>query len=126
MMHTFVFIILAAAAIVISHHYELSPFSEKLRSMFGYAGLPWRSLVSPEMPPRPHLDPLTAGYRRIFFAQKNTNPFCGTRLICEEVDALSGKPDLAIQYGAAATSAYAAELESAVFWAYVIINTGRR
>jgi glutathione S-transferase len=120
MMQSLIFIVLAAAAMIILHHYELSPFSEKLRLMFGYANLPWQSLLSPEMPPRPSLDPLIGGYRRIPVAQQGADLFCDTRLICDEVAALTGKPELATLYGSAATQAYAAELESTVFWACVL------
>ena len=105
---------------IILHHYELSPFSEKIRLMFGYAGLPWQSLVSPEMPPRPNLDPLTGGYRRIPVAQIGADLFCDTRIISEEVATLSGKPELAALQTDADTQAYLANLESKVFWACVI------
>ena len=105
---------------MILHHYDMSPFSEKMRLMFGYAGLPWQSLVSPEMPPRPNLDPLSGGYRRIPVAQIGADVFCDTRLISEEVAALAGKPELAPQQGDAATRAYVANLESTVFWACVL------
>ena len=105
---------------IILHHYELSPFSEKLRLMFGYAGLPWQSLVAPEMPPRPNLDPLTGGYRRIPVAQIGADLFCDTRLICDEISVMAGKPELASHYGTAATRAYTANLESTVFWACVL------
>jgi glutathione S-transferase len=105
---------------IILHHYALSPFSEKLRLMFGYADLPWQSLLSPEMPPRPNLDPLTGGYRRIPVAQVGADLFCDTRLICDEISALAGKPQLATHQGTASTQAYAADLESTVFWACVL------
>ena len=105
---------------IILHHYELSPFSEKLRLMFGYAGLPWQSLLSPEMPPRPNLDPLTGGYRRIPVAQIGADLFCDTRLICDEISVMSGKPELASHSGTAASQAYAANLEGTVFWACVL------
>ena len=105
---------------IILHHYELSPFSEKLRLMFGYAGMPWQSLLSPEMPPRPNLDPLTGGYRRIPVAQIGADVFCDTRLICDEISVLAGKPELATHQGTAANQAYAANLESTVFWACVL------
>jgi glutathione S-transferase len=105
---------------MILHHYEMSPFSEKIRLMFGYAGLPWQSLLSPEMPPRPNLDPLTGGYRRIPVAQLGADLFCDTRLISEEVAALAGKPELAPQSADTDTQAYLANLESIVFWACVL------
>ena len=47
----------------ILHHYEDSPYAEKIRLMFGHAGMAWQSVLSPSMPPRPNLDPLTGGYR---------------------------------------------------------------
>ena len=105
---------------MILHHYDMSPFSEKIRLMFGYAGLPWQSLVSPEMPPRPNLDPLTGGYRRIPVAQIGADLFCDTRIISEEVAALSGKPELAPFQSDADTQAYVANLESGIFWACVL------
>ena len=58
------------------HHYEASPYAEKIRLMFGYTGLRWHSVISPPMPPRPNLDPLTGGYRRIPVAQKGADLFC--------------------------------------------------
>lgn len=108
------------AQIMVLHHYALSPFSEKLRLMFGYADLPWQSLVSPEMPPRPNLDPLTGGYRRIPVAQIGADLFCDTRLICNEVAMLAGKPELATDHGDATTQAYIANLDSSVFWDCVL------
>ena len=41
---------------LILHHYTLSPFSEKARAMFGYAGLEWQSVTVAEMPPRHSAD----------------------------------------------------------------------
>ncbi|MFN2361014.1 MAG: glutathione S-transferase N-terminal domain-containing protein, partial [Marinobacter sp.] len=39
----------------ILYHYAMSPFSEKIRVMLGYAGLSWQSVTVKEMPPRPVL-----------------------------------------------------------------------
>jgi len=105
---------------MILHHYEMSPFSEKIRLMLGYSGLPWQSLLSPEMPPRPNLDPLTGGYRRIPVAQLGADVFCDTRLISEEVAVLAGKPELAPQSADTDAQDYLAELESKIFWACVL------
>ena len=69
----------------ILHHYSMSPFSEKIRLMFGYAGLAWQSLPCPEMPPRPTVDPLSGGYRRIPIAQVGADIFCDSRLISAEI-----------------------------------------
>ena len=67
------------------HHYEASPYAEKIRLMFGHTGLCWQSVISPPMPPRPNLDPLTGGYRRIPVAQKGADLFCDTALIALEI-----------------------------------------
>lgn len=104
----------------ILHHYSMSPFSEKLRLMFGYAGVPWQSLPSPEMPPRPNVDPLSGGYRRIPIAQVGADVFCDSRLISAEIARESGKPSLDPGNASDADRAYAARLEGDVFWAAVL------
>ena len=50
---------------IILHHYDLSPFSEKIRLALGYKGLDWQSVIVEAVPPRPLLDTLTGGYRRV-------------------------------------------------------------
>ena len=49
---------------IIFHHYWTSPFSEKVRVVFGMKGLSWRSVEIPNMMPKPDLMPLTGGYRK--------------------------------------------------------------
>ncbi|EED36581.1 glutathione S-transferase [Luminiphilus syltensis NOR5-1B] len=78
----------------ILHHYEASPYAEKIRLLLGAAGLSWRSVLSPPQPPRPNIDPLAGGYRRIPVAQIGADVFCDTALIAEEVLALSNNTDL--------------------------------
>jgi glutathione S-transferase len=78
----------------ILHHYEESPYAEKVRLMFGHTGLPWRSVVSPIMPPRPNLDPLTGGYRRIPVAQLGSDLLCDSALIAQEIAEATGHPEL--------------------------------
>ncbi|EAW40744.1 MAG: glutathione S-transferase [Halieaceae bacterium] len=79
------------------HHYEASPYAEKIRLMFGHTRLPWHSVISPPMPPRPNLDPLTGGYRRIPVAQRGADLFCDTALIsleiARETDRAALRPD---------------------------------
>lgn len=81
---------------LILHHYEMSPFSEKIRAMFGYAGLAWQSTTVAEMPPRPSIDALAGGYRKIPVAQRGADVFCDTRTITEELAAEAGRPELAL------------------------------
>ena len=49
---------------LIFHHYPTSPFSEKIRLIFGYKKLAWKSVIIPSIMPKPLLMPLTGGYRR--------------------------------------------------------------
>ena len=111
---------------MILHHYPMSPFSEKVRLMYGYTGGEWLSVISPEMPPRPIVDPLTGGYRRIPVGQVGADVFCDTRLICAELATAAGKPELsptALDEQALAT---AAKFEGEVFWAAVASIPARK
>ena len=78
----------------ILHHYENSPYAEKIRLMFGLTESGWSSLLSPPWPPRPNVDPLSGGYRRIPIGQLGADIFCDTALIAREVAALTGQPSL--------------------------------
>ena len=79
---------------LILHHYEASPYAEKIRLMFGWKGLRWHSVLSPPQPPRPNIDPLSGGYRRIPIAQIGADVFCDTFVIAQEVARLSDAPTL--------------------------------
>lgn len=76
------------------HHYDASPFSEKVRLAFGLKGLAWRSVVQPNMMPKPHLLPLTGGYRRIPVLQVGADVYCDTQLIARELDRRRPEPPL--------------------------------
>jgi glutathione S-transferase len=111
---------------IILHHYPMSPFSEKIRLMFGLLDLEWQSVISPESPPRPIVDPLTGGYRRIPVAQDGADIFCDTRLICAELAATSDKPELNPAAGDEASRVLATRFESEIFWAAVGSIPARR
>ncbi|MES1930578.1 glutathione S-transferase [Salinisphaera dokdonensis CL-ES53] len=70
---------------LILHHYDGSPYAEKIRLMFGLTDAQWYSVLCPVQPPRPSLDPLTGGYRRIPVAQVGADVFCDTALIAREL-----------------------------------------
>lgn len=76
----------AAVPALILHHYDPSPFSEKVRLVLGLKGLPWRSVIVPMVLPKPSLMPLTGGNRRTPVLQIGADVFCGTSLIAEELD----------------------------------------
>jgi glutathione S-transferase len=105
--------------IFILHHYERSPYAEKIRAMFGLAGGEWGSVLSPPYPPRPNLDPLAGGYRRIPVAQIGADVFCDTALIATEVAAFTGRPELAPQIDDESARALAERAEGDVFFAAI-------
>lgn len=81
---------------LILYHYAMSPFSEKIRVMLGYAGLSWQSVTVKEMPPRPVLSILAGGYRKVPVAQNGADIFCDSRAIADEIVRLSGKKELSL------------------------------
>ena len=76
------------------HHYPASLFSEKVRSMLGYLGLRWRSVVIPSVMPRPLLMPLSGGYRRTPVLQIGANVYCDTAVIARGLARESGDATL--------------------------------
>ena len=86
---------MAAAAEIILHHYDASPFSEKARLMLGLKSLAWRSVVTPNMAPKPDLVPLTGGYRRAPVMQVGADVFCDSQLILAEIERRVPSPAVA-------------------------------
>jgi glutathione S-transferase len=76
----------------ILHHYDTSPFSEKVRVMLGVKGLAWRSVIQPVIMPKPDLIPLTGGYRRIPVLQIGADIYCDTQAILAEIEKRSPEP----------------------------------
>ncbi|MBS0362322.1 MAG: glutathione S-transferase family protein [Proteobacteria bacterium] len=77
---------------IILHHYDTSPFSEKVRVMLGIKALPWRSVIQPVIMPKPELTPLTGGYRRIPVMQIGADVYCDTQVILAELEARHPRP----------------------------------
>jgi glutathione S-transferase len=71
---------------IIFHHYWTSPFSEKVRIIFGMKKLAWRSVEIPNMMPKPDLIPLTGGYRKTPVMQIGADIYCDTQLIIRELE----------------------------------------
>ncbi|MCC2636816.1 MAG: glutathione S-transferase family protein [Moraxellaceae bacterium] len=110
---------------LILHHYPMSPFSQKMRSMFGYAGLPWQSVTVREFPPRPHLAALAGGYRKVPVAQDGADVFCDSRIIAEEIAARAGKPELALGNCSPEAQAWVAKVDLDEFFACVLAAGNR-
>ncbi|QUD87403.1 glutathione S-transferase family protein [Phenylobacterium montanum] len=79
---------------LILHHYDTSPFSEKIRVALGMKSAAWRSVKIPNIMPKPDLMPLTGGYRRTPVAQAGADVFCDTQVILAEVERMTPEPRL--------------------------------
>ena len=79
---------------IIFHHYPTSPFSEKIRLIFGIKKLSWRSVEIPNMMPKPDLLPLTGGYRKTPVMQIGADIFCDTQIIARELERRFPKPSI--------------------------------
>ena len=101
------------------HHYEASPYAEKIRVMLGLARQAWGSVLTSPYPPRPDVDPLAGGYRRIPVAHLGADVFCDTALIATEVAALAGREELAPTIADGEARALAERAEGAVFFAAI-------
>lgn len=77
---------------LVLHHYNESPYAEKIRALLGYKGLNWRSVIVPRIAPKPDLVALTAGYRKVPVLQIGADVFCDTRLIALELERLAPSP----------------------------------
>ncbi|MGH7011876.1 MAG: glutathione S-transferase family protein [Caulobacteraceae bacterium] len=75
---------------IILHHYDASPFSEKVRLLLGHHGMAWRSVIQPVIMPKPDLVALTGGYRRIPVLQIGADIFCDTQAILAELARRAG------------------------------------
>ena len=78
----------------ILHHYDSSPFSEKVRTAFGIKGMAWRSVLIPNMLPKPDYLPLTGGYRRTPSMQIGADVWCDSAGILREIERLHPEPTL--------------------------------
>jgi len=110
---------------MILYHYALSPFSEKMRAMLGYTGMSWESVTVREMPPRPHLNQLAGGYRRIPVAQIGADIFCDSKTIAAEIARISGKAKLALETCDQQVQEYANRADSEFFQACIGTAIGK-
>jgi len=110
----------------ILHHYPMSPFAEKMRTMLGYAQVPWQSVITREMPPRPKLARLAGGYRKIPVAQIGADVFCDTHLIATEIAALGNKPDLVLENCRADVQAFVKTVDVDIFFACIMAGGSKR
>ncbi len=103
---------------LIFHHYPNSPFSEKIRLIFGLKHLAWRSVLIPVILPKPDVVALTGGYRKTPVLQIGADIYCDSALIARVLDQIQPLPGL---YPASAPLAVplAQWADSTLFWAAV-------
>jgi glutathione S-transferase len=102
----------------ILHHYDGSPFSEKLRLILGFKGMAWQSVKVPVIMPKPDVVALTGGYRKTPIAQVGADIYCDTALIARVMEAMAPTPTL---YPASAPLAavLAQWADSTMFWTVI-------
>ena len=79
---------------LILHHYDTSPFSEKVKKILAHKGVAWRAVEQPTIMPKPQLVPLTGGYRRIPVLQIGADVYCDSQLIARVLERLHPQPTL--------------------------------
>jgi glutathione S-transferase len=78
----------------ILHHYPVSPFAEKIRTILGYKSIAWQSVQIPMVMPKPDLVALTGGYRRTPVLQTGADIWCDTALIARVLERMAPQPSL--------------------------------
>jgi glutathione S-transferase len=106
------------------HHYQTSPFAEKVRRILAYKNLPWHSVLQPPIMPKPELVALTGGYRRIPVLQIGADIFCDTLLICDVLETLAPNPSLYPKETDAVSRTVAAWMDSTLFSVAMAFNFG--
>lgn len=101
---------------LIFHHYPNSPFSEKIRLVFGFKQLQWKSVIVPVILPKPDVVALTGGYRRTPILQIGADVYCDTALICDVLERIAPTPSLYPQATAGLARTLAQWADTTLFW----------
>ena len=109
----------ANAQSLILHQYDMSPFSEKIRVIFGMKGLEWHACNQPRIMPKPGLVALTGGYRRIPVLQVGADLYFDTVLITDELERRFPSPSIYAGSGPGMAQALASWFDQGLFWQVV-------
>ncbi|MEJ2130888.1 MAG: glutathione S-transferase family protein [Gammaproteobacteria bacterium] len=109
---------------IILHHYDASPYSEKVRLVLGLKGLPWKSVIIPYMLPKPSYTPLTGGYRKTPSMQIGADVYCDSQCIIRELERRFPEPTLFPDGGAGLPYALAAWSDKVFYEAAVPVILG--
>ncbi len=83
---------------IVLHHYPASPYAEKIRAIFGFKQLEWKSVIIPAVLPKPDVIALTGGYRRTPVLQIGAEIYCDSNLIARAIEDFAPSPTL-LPYG---------------------------
>lgn len=104
---------------LIFHHYPNSPFSEKIRLIFGFKKLAWKSVLIPVIMPKPSLTALTGGYRRTPVLQIGADIYCDTALIADVLERIAPTPSLYPPETMGLARTLAQWADSSLFWTMI-------
>ncbi len=107
---------------LILHHYLTSPFAEKARVMLGAKGLAWTSVLAPMIMPKPELQALTGGYRRIPLLQIGADIYCDTALIADVLEHLAPAPTFYPEHAKGMARVIAQWADAQLFWTAMAYN----
>ena len=110
---------------IILHHYEISPYSEKVRIGLGLKALAWGSVEIPVIMPKPDLTALTGGYRKAPVLQIGADIYCDSQLIMRELERRHPSPSF-YPAGQGAADALAWWAEKTMFLPAVSIAFAKR
>jgi glutathione S-transferase len=98
------------------HHYAMSPFAEKIRTLLGYKRIAWTSVLIPSIMPKPDLVALTGGYRRTPVLQVGADIYCDTALISRVLEESAPEPSIFPAASAGLARVLAQWADSTLFW----------
>jgi glutathione S-transferase len=104
---------------LILHHYDMSPFSEKIRAILSFKDVPWTSVETPAVLPKPDLLALTGGYRRAPVLQIGAHIYCDSALIAEVLERLAPTPAIFPPESAGVARFLAQWADTTLFWTAV-------
>lgn len=107
---------------LILHHYPTSPFSEKIRLILGYKNLAWKSVLIPNIMPKPDVTALTGGYRKTPVLQVGADIYCDSALICDVLEHIQPEPTLYPPHLKGVARVFAQWADSTLFWAAMAYN----
>ena len=109
---------------LILHHYDGSPFAEKVRTMLGFKGLAWQSVEIPMIMPKPDYIALTGGYRKTPSLQIGADIYCDTRLIADVLEARKPDPSFYATGGEGLNKVLETWADQHLFWPAVGVMLG--